>query len=117
MYIFAAECSTSLFSKLGASKVAKSKLRWVDMHRLYYSSLSGIVTLQEANMAFLPYESRVFTLDYRNACQDFYAQMSGGKSGMAERIADQLATVCAMLGEYPAVRYRRYCLFPYPGMH
>ena len=59
-------------------------------------------------MAFLPYESRVFTLDYRDACQDFYAQMSGGKSGMADRIADQLATICAMLGEYPAIRYRRY---------
>ena len=70
-------------------------------------SLVGIITLQEANMAFLPYESRVFTLDYRDACQDFYAQMSGGKSGMADRIADQLATICAMLGEYPAVRYRR----------
>lgn len=59
-------------------------------------------------MAFLPYESLVFTLDYRNALQDFYAQMSGGKSGLTESIADQLATICAMLGEYPAVRYRRY---------
>lgn len=67
----------------------------------------GIVTLQEANMAFLPYESRVFTLDYPDACQDFYAQVSVGKSGMADRIAEQLATICAMLGEYPAVRYRR----------
>lgn len=67
----------------------------------------GIVTLQEANMAFLPYESRVFTLDYPQALQDFYSQSSGGKGGMAERIADQLATICAMLGEYPAVRYRR----------
>lgn len=56
-------------------------------------------------MAFLPYESRVFTLDYPQACQDFYSQ--GGKSGMSDRIADQLATICAMLGEYPAVRYRR----------
>lgn len=65
------------------------------------------MTLQEANMAFLPYESRVFTLDYPQACQDFYAQVSEGKSGMADRIADQLATICAMLGEYPAVRYRR----------
>ena len=58
-------------------------------------------------MAFLPYESRVFTLDYPQACQDFYSQVSGGRSGMSERIADQLATICAMLGEYPAVRYRR----------
>lgn len=50
----------------------------------------------------------MFTLDYPQACQDFYAQLSEGKSGMAERIADQLATICAMLGEYPAVRYRRW---------
>ena len=80
----------------------------MSFHLLLSPRVIGIVTLQEANMAFLPYESRVFTLDYPNACQDFYAQVSGGKSGMAEQIADQLATVCAMLGEYPAVRYRRY---------
>ena len=55
-------------------------------------------------MAFLPYEERVFTLDYSHALEDFY---SGPKSGMADRIADQLATICAMLGEYPAVRYKR----------
>lgn len=103
--LFCEECSTSLFSKLGANKVAKSKL-WVSLC-CWAIWCAGIVTLQEANMAFLPYESRVFTLDYRDACQDFYAQMSGGKSGMADRIADQLATICAMLGEYPAVRYRR----------
>lgn len=72
---------------------------------LIISSWSGIVTLQEANMAFLPYESRVFTLDYPQACQDFYG--TENKSGMAERIADQLATICAMLGEYPGVRCRR----------
>ena len=58
-------------------------------------------------MAFLPYESRVFTLDYPEAFQDFYAVGSVGKGSMVERIAEQLATVCAMLGEYPAVRYRR----------
>ena len=66
-----------------------------------------IATLKEANMAFLPYESRVFTLDYSDAFQDFYATGSAGKGGMVDRIAEQLATVCAMLGEYPAVRYRR----------
>ena len=58
-------------------------------------------------MAFLPYESHVFTLDYPDAFVDFYTQGSIGKQTMVERIAEQLATVCAMLGEYPAVRYRR----------
>ena len=49
-------------------------------------------------MAFLkPYNTQAFG--------DFYS--SQGKSVMCERIADQLVTVCAMLGEYPAVRYRR----------
>ncbi len=57
-------------------------------------------------MAFLPYESKVFTLDYPQAFGDLYDLTSLGKKAMYERIADQLATVCAMLGEYPAVRYR-----------
>ena len=68
---------------------------------------TGIQTLQEANMAFLPYESKVFTLDYPQGFSDFYSQVSIGQSEMYQRIADQLATVCAMLGEYPAVRYRK----------
>lgn len=66
-----------------------------------------ITTLKEANMAFLPYESKVFTLDYPAAFGDYYAAGSGGKREMGERIADQVATVCAMLGEYPTVRYRK----------
>ena len=57
-------------------------------------------------MAFLPYESKVFTLDYPQAFSEFYTHGSVGKHELAERIADQVATVCAMLGEYPAVRYR-----------
>lgn len=52
----------------------------------------------------------MFTLDYPEAFQDFYSRGGSVKGGMAERIADQVATVCAMLGEYPAVRYRRYCV-------
>ena len=62
-------------------------------------------------MAFLPYESKAFTLDYPDAFGAFYSETSMGMKEMYDRIADQLATVCAMLGEYPAVRYRRYvCL-------
>lgn len=86
---FLEKCSTSLFSKLSSSRAAKR-----------------IHTLQEANMAFLPYESKVFTLDYPQAFSDFYSQVSIGQGEMYQRIADQLATVCSMLGEYPAVRYR-----------
>ena len=66
-----------------------------------------IATLQEANMAFLPYESKVFTLDFPECFELLYTKESPrNQLSMVEKIADQLATVCAMLGEYPAVRFR-----------
>ena len=68
--------------------------------------LPEIHTLQEANLAFLPYESKAFTLDYQDGFHRFYSESSMGKVELVDRIADQLATVCAMLGEYPSVRYR-----------
>ena len=58
-------------------------------------------------MAFLPYESKVFTLDYPDILEDFYSRDRGSSEHVSERIADQLATVCAMMGEYPSVRYRQ----------
>ena len=73
---------------------------------LILSLYTEIATLQEANMAFLPYESKVFTLDFPECFELLYTSGSRNHQGMVERIADQLATVCAMLGEYPAVRYR-----------
>ena len=57
-------------------------------------------------MAFLPYESNVFTLDNPQAFDRFYSPTSQGKSELVEKIAEQLSTVCAMLGEFPAIRYR-----------
>lgn len=76
---------------------------------LTYASLlcAGIVSLQEANMAFLPYESKVFTLDYPDVFEDFYSRDRVSAGHVTDRIADQLATVCAMMGEYPSVRYRK----------
>ena len=68
---------------------------------------TGIVSLQEANMAFLPYESKVFTLDYPDVFEEFYSRDRVSTGHVSERIADQLATVCAMMGEYPSVRYRK----------
>lgn len=59
-------------------------------------------------MAFLPYESKVFTLDYPDVIEDFYSRDRVNTEHMSERIADQLATVCSMMGEYPCVRYRTW---------
>lgn len=70
----------------------------------YIVSLSGILSCQEANIAFLPYESRAFTLDYPESFESYYTNEYKKKDELFEEFADQLATVCALLGEYPAVR-------------
>ncbi|CAF1228977.1 unnamed protein product [Rotaria magnacalcarata] len=87
---FTEACNSELFTKLTQSKCAKY-----------------IKTLREVNIAFLPYERQAFTLDSPDT---FYITYNSTpvpqRAAHLDVIAEQIATLCATLGEYPTIRYR-----------
>ena len=68
-----------------------------------------IKTFMEANYAFVPLDNRVFHLNQSETVRQIYQPHPAGsksKLKILERYADQLATVCVNLNEFPAVRYQ-----------
>eukprot|EP00794_Sanderia_malayensis_P007018 gene7018-7803_t len=91
---FTETCPPELFEKLGSPKGFLSR---------------KIRTLKEVNISFMPIEAQVFSLDAPNAFHELFSASvpEGNRSKMAEVVAEQLATVCATLGENPSIRYHQ----------
>ena len=66
----------------------------------------AVKSLVEVNISFTPYESKVYSLELQPNMSLAY---SPDRTGTLERMAEQLATLCCTLGEFPSIRYRAEC--------
>ncbi|XP_005371797.1 syntaxin-binding protein 2 isoform X2 [Microtus ochrogaster] len=88
---FTDTCPEPLFSELGRSRLAKV-----------------VKTLKEIHLAFLPYEAQVFSLDAPHSTYNLYCPFRAGeRARQLDALAQQIATLCATLQEYPSIRYRK----------
>jgi len=87
---FTAVIPDHLFKLLSKSEVAKK-----------------MKSLVEVNISFTPFESQIFSLSPQESYSLFHAsQSTPGRSSYLLGMAEQLATLCNTLGEFPSIRYR-----------
>lgn len=67
-----------------------------------------LINVLKKNLISLDFFLKVFSLDSPDTFQCSYdPSFSAARNANMERMAEQIATLCATLGEYPHVRYRR----------
>lgn len=91
---FTETCPGSLFDKIAKAKNLGRRIK----------------NLKEINIAYLPLEMQIFSLDNGDALSHLYSHnpsvVREKRPICVEQIAEQLATLCASIGEYPSIRYR-----------